>query len=118
QGRHFFQLHNVFEDMYNTMAEDLDEIAERVLMIDGKPLATMTKYMKETTLVEATADDKEDEITAQLVEDYRQMITEIKEEGIPLADDLYDGPIIELLATLLSKLEKYIWMLHAYRAYE
>jgi len=118
QGRHFFQLHNVFEDMYNTMAEDLDEIAERVLMIDGKPLATMTKYMKETTLVEATADDKEDEITAQLVEDYRQMITEIKEEGIPLADDLHDEPTVDLLVTLQSKLEKYIWMLHAYRAYE
>ncbi|WP_010530705.1 Dps family protein [Lentibacillus jeotgali] len=118
QGRHFFQLHGVFEDMYNTMAEDLDEIAERVLMIDGKPLATMTKYIKETTLAEATADDKEDEITAQLVEDYQQIITEIKEEGIPLAADRNDEPTVDLLVTLQSKLEKYVWMLQAYRAYE
>ncbi|GGJ84752.1 DNA starvation/stationary phase protection protein [Lentibacillus kapialis] len=118
QGRHFFQLHDVFEDMYNTVADDLDEIAERVLMIDGKPLATMAKYMKVTTLVEATADDKEDEITAQLTKDYQQIVTEIKGDGIPLAADNHDEPTVDLLVTLQGKLEKYIWMLSAYRAYE
>ncbi|QKY69100.1 Dps family protein [Lentibacillus sp. CBA3610] len=118
QGKHFFQLHNVFEEMYTTIAEDLDDIAERVLMIDGKPLATMTKYIKEATLEEATADDTEDEITAKLIEDYQQLITEIKEEGIPYASERHDEPTLDLLISLQGKLEKYVWMMHAYRAYE
>ncbi|WP_373896084.1 Dps family protein [Virgibacillus natechei] len=117
QGRHFFQLHEMFEEMYQTFADDLDEIAERILMIDGKPLATMSKFLKETTLNEANADDKEDEMIAQLVQDYEQIISEIK-DGIDLAEEEKDEPTIDMLISLEAKLEKYVWMLKAYRAYE
>lgn len=118
QGKHFFELHDLFEEMYITFADDLDEIAERILMIDGKPLATMIKYIKETTLQEATADDKEEEIIRQLISDYQQIVSEIKEEGLPEASGRKDEPTFDLLVTLQGKLEKHIWMLHAYIAYE
>ena len=118
QGRHFFQLHELFEEMYDMFAEDLDVIAERILMIDGKPLATMSKYLEETTLVEASADDKEDEIMAQLKKDYEQIIKEIKEDGLPLASEQNDEPTTDMLVSIQGKLEKYVWMLSAYRAYE
>ncbi|RDW17763.1 Dps family protein [Oceanobacillus chungangensis] len=118
QGRHFFLLHEKFEEMYQEIASDLDEIAERILMIDGKPLATMAKYLKETTLVEANADDKENEIIAQLIEDFEQMISEIHQVGIPLSNEQQDDPSIDLLATLQGKLEKYLWMLKSYLALE
>src|SRR5699024_9175850 len=67
QGRHFYELHRQFEEMYTEVASNLDEIAERILMIGGKPLATMTKYLKEATLDEANADDKENEVIQQLL---------------------------------------------------
>ncbi|MBC5636044.1 DNA starvation/stationary phase protection protein [Ornithinibacillus sp. BX22] len=118
QGRHFFQLHALFEEMYAKFAEDLDEVAERILMIDGKPLATMSKYLKEATLVEANADDKEDEILDQLHDDYKQLIAEIKEVGFKLADERNDEPTKDLLITLVGSYEKYVWMLSAYRAYK
>lgn len=118
QGRHFFQLHEEFEKMYDTFAKDIDEIAERILMIDGKPLATMIKYVKEATLEEATADDKESEMIAQLRKDYEQVIKEIKEIGIPLAEEQNDEPTLDMLIGLQGKLEKYVWMLTAYLAYE
>lgn len=118
QGRHFFQLHEKFEEMYSLFASDIDEIAERILMINGKPLATMIKYLKETTLVEANADDKEDEIIAQLTKDYEQIINEIRDEGIPLASEQNDEPTVDMLIGIQGKLEKYVWMLTAYRAYE
>ncbi|RKQ38001.1 DNA starvation/stationary phase protection protein [Oceanobacillus halophilus] len=118
QGRHFFTLHEKFEEMYEMVASDLDEIAERILAIDGKPLATMIKYLKETTLTEANADDKENEIIDQLTKDYKQIIDEIKEEGIPLAEKHEDEPSADLLITIQGKLEKYVWMLNSYRAYD
>ncbi|WP_077326328.1 Dps family protein [Virgibacillus siamensis] len=118
QGRHFYQLHAVFEDMYTETAEDLDEIAERVLMIGGKPLATMSKYLKEATLEEATADDKEDELIAQLIRDFTLLIEEIKKMGLPEASEQKDEPTADLLITLQGKLEKSVWMLRAYNAYE
>ncbi|MBT2215027.1 DNA starvation/stationary phase protection protein [Virgibacillus dakarensis] len=118
QGRHFFQLHAQFEEMYQATANDLDEIAERILMINGKPLATMSKYLKEATIEEATADDKENEIIAQLCHDYEQIIKEIREDGLALAAEQKDEPTNDLLIGLQGKLEKYVWMLQAYEAYE
>lgn len=118
QGRHFYQLHEVFEEMYTETADDLDTIAERVLMIDGKPLATMSKYLKEATLGEANADDKENELISQLINDFSQLIEEIKEIGLPEASEQKDEPTADLLITLQGKLEKSVWMLRAYIAYE
>lgn len=118
QGRHFFQLHELFEEMYVKFAEDLDIVAERILMIDGKPLATMSKYLKEATIVEASADDEEDEIIDQLHNDYKQLIKEIKDIGFELAEGRNDEPTKDLLITLLGSYEKYVWMLSQYRAYK
>lgn len=116
QGKHFFQLHEEFEDMYNSFAKDLDQIAERILTIDGKPYATMEKFLKFTTLEEAVADDEEDEIIDQLIQDYDQITSEIKTEGIPSASKQQDEPTVDMLIGIQGKLEKYIWMLQAYRA--
>lgn len=118
QGKHFFILHEKFEEMYNQIALDLDAIAERILMINGKPLATMVKYLKESTLEEATADDKEMEIIKQLLHDYSKIVSEIKESGMPLADEMKDEPTTDMLTDLQGSLEKNIWMLEAYSAYE
>ncbi|MBM7598517.1 starvation-inducible DNA-binding protein [Virgibacillus halotolerans] len=118
QGRHFFQLHDKFEELYKRFAEDLDEVAERILMIEGKPLATMSKYLKEATLEEANADDKEDEIIAQLIADFQQIIEEIRQQGIPYANELKDEPTDDMLTSIQATLEKHVWMLQAYRAYE
>lgn len=116
QGRHFFELHAKFEEMYNEFAEEVDEIAERILMINGKPVAIMEKFLKETTLQEATADNEESEIISQLKKDYKQIIGEIKKEGLPLAEEMKDEPTIDLLISLQAALEKYVWMLTAYQA--
>lgn len=117
QGRHFFILHEKFEEMYNRFADDLDVIAERILMIDGKPLATMIKFLKESTLEEATADDKESEIIAQLIKDFSQLVSEINQSGMSLADEFNDDPTADMLTDLKGKLEKDLWMLKAYSAY-
>ncbi|QDP40258.1 Dps family protein [Radiobacillus deserti] len=118
QGRHFFKLHEVFEDLYNETAKDLDNVAERILAIGGKPLATMHKFIKEATLEEAQADDKENEIIHQLCEDYRTIIKEIKETGFDLAEEQKDQPTVDILNELQGRFEKHVWMLEAYIAYE
>ncbi len=114
QGEHFFQLHEKFEDMYTMFANDLDMIAERILMIDGQPLATMVKFIKEASLTEASADNLPSEIINQLIEDYAQIVSEISHEGRQLASDQADEPTLDMLTTLQGKLEKYVWMLKAY----
>lgn len=115
QGEHFFTLHQQFEKMYRQLASDLDHVAERIVMIGGKPLATMSKYLEESTLVEANADDTEEEIIEQLTRDYGQMVDEINKEGIPLAEEIKDEPTTDMLIALQKDYQTYIWMLSAYQ---
>ncbi len=114
QGSNFLTLHQQFEHMYLKVAHNIDEIAERILMIDGKPLATMVKYLKESTIEEATADDEEQEIMQQLLQDLLQIIMEIKTQGLPKAVELNDSPTEDLLIGIQGAFEKYTWMLRAY----
>lgn len=118
KGSHFFQLHEHFESLYDQAAEDLDEVAERILMIGGKPLATMSKYLKEGTLEEANADDTESEIISQLIADFEKITEEIQTTGLPLASDFNDEPTTDLLIGQQARYEKEIWMLRAYQAEE
>ena len=114
QGSHFFQLHDLFEEMYELFAKQLDETAERILMINGKPLATMASYIKEASLVEASADDKEKEILMQLQDDLNQLITEIHDLGLRAAHDNRDEVTIDMLIGFQQYYEKMLWMSKAY----
>jgi len=50
QGKHFFQLHEKFEELYIDTAAKVDEIAERILTIDGKPLHSFEDYVNNSTI--------------------------------------------------------------------
>lgn len=115
KGQHFFGLHQQFKKMYEETAVQLDELAERILMIGGKPLAVMTKYVEQASLQEASADDEEYEIMQQLLADYEQMSAEIREHGFELAKQCKDEPTLDVLVTLTATYEKYIWMLKAWQ---
>lgn len=114
QGPNFFTLHRLFEQLYTEAAEDIDRLAERILAIGGRPLATMSKYLDEATLAEAQADNEEQEIMNQLCKDYRQCIQEIREYGIQPAEENDDQPTADLLNELRLRFEKHIWTFEAY----
>lgn len=115
KGENFFVLHDYFEQRYLETQANLDEVAERILMIGGKPLATMSKYLKEATLEEANADDTEEEIILQLIHDFEKVAMEIRSIGLPLTDEYQDESTNDLLIGHQSDIEKKLWMLRAYQ---
>jgi len=52
-GPHFSVLHAKFEELYDLAAESLDDLAERILTIGGKPASTMKEYLSLATIREA-----------------------------------------------------------------
>lgn len=85
KGSHVFMLKKLFKQFQQSWQEDIENIAAHILYLNGKPFATMIKFIKEASLEEAEADDLEEEMFAQIQKDLRQIIREIEEEGIPLA---------------------------------
>ena len=53
KGSTFFQVHTLLDDVYAAMYDQLDEVAELILMNEGMPLASMDEYLKNTHLKEA-----------------------------------------------------------------
>lgn len=114
KGEHIFERQVLYEKLYITIKEDIDMLAEHILSIDGKPFATMIKYLKEATIEEATADDEEEEIVEQLEHDFSHMNKEIKEIGLKQAEKVNDDLTKHILLTSQQNLKKYIWRCKAY----
>lgn len=46
KGPHFFTLHAKFEELYEEAATTIDELAEQLLTISGRPVSTLKEYLQ------------------------------------------------------------------------
>ncbi len=113
-GRHFFELHAKFEEIYDSWAGTIDEIAERILMVGGVPLHTLK------TLLEAAGLEEDETIPAagamveRVVADLRLLHVKAG-EVIEAAESAEDRGTANLLDGVRDGLEKEIWMLQAWQ---
>lgn len=113
KGPSFFTLHAKFEELYNSVAEYLDEVAERVLSLGGVPFATMKQYLAEATLKEAEGNYSAEEMVQSVIQDFQLLIEEFQ-GGIELAQGEHDEGSADLLIELQSELQKQVWMLRSF----
>ncbi|WP_054956245.1 Dps family protein [Paenibacillus dakarensis] len=113
QGPHFFTLHEKFEELYNMAAGYVDEIAERLLAIGGKPAATMAEYLKLAAIQEAAGESSAEQMVETLITDFKTIVEGMK-AGIEAADEQGDNPTADMLIGMRTEVEKLNWMLSAY----
>lgn len=113
KGPLFFTLHEKFEELYNEAAGVVDEAAERLLSIGGKPAATMKEYLNLATLEETHGENKANEMVSSLVRDYTQLKEELNTLA-ELADENGQHSINDLAVGLIAKIDTHVWMLSAY----
>ena len=53
KGHDFFTIHAKLEEYYNEVNEQIDEIAEHILILNGQPLGTMKDYINTSDIEEA-----------------------------------------------------------------
>lgn len=111
-GPNFFTLHDKFEELYNEGAVYLDDLAERLLALQLKPVSTIKESMEIASVKEATGNETADEMVRSISHDFEQMIKELK-EGIMLADESGDKITADMLLSIQQSLEKHHWMLTA-----
>ena len=58
----------------NTICKhQINQLVELILVLEGRPFATMEKYIKEATIEEASADDETTEMIQQIIADTTEM---------------------------------------------
>lgn len=112
-GEQFFTLHEKFEELYNEAATYIDDLAERLLALGGKPVATMKGALELASVQEAAGGETARDMVQTVVNDFRQMIAELK-QGMERAQAVNDETTHDLLLGIHTNLEKHVWMLNAY----
>ena len=111
QGKDFFQVHAKLEELYNEINEQIDEIAEHILILGGQPLRTVKDYLDISTIKEAENKKiKSAEIYNNLLSDFEELnkkAIEIKEE----AEIEKDYATSSLIDEYILDYGKIIWML-------
>lgn len=113
KGEQFFTLHLKFEEFYNEAGLHVDALAERVLTIGGKPVATMKEFLEISSIKDAANNESAQQMVQTIIDDFSTVVKELY-EGIEISEQLNDGPTVDLLLGIKSGLEKHVWMLKAF----
>ena len=113
-GKGFFTIHAKLEDFYDKINEQIDEVAERILAIGGRPYGTLKDYLTLTTIKEA--ENKEIFVHDVLVsvKDEFQGMLKLAKEIKTAADDESDYGTSAMMDEYITEYEKNLWMLNAY----
>ncbi|MCK9470513.1 MAG: Dps family protein [Bacilli bacterium] len=112
-GVKFFELHEKFEELYDEVTEHFDAVAERILMLDGTPFATLKEFLANATVKEAGAKLDGKQMVQELLKDFELLQKELT-ETIKVAQELEDEVTADLLIGMLASLQKHSWMFRTY----
>lgn len=116
KGSDFFTVHAKLEDYYNDINKAVDEVAESILMLEGKPLASLKDFAANASIKEAEAQFiKSDIILAEMEKDYSLLLAEVIE--IKKAADAEENFIISaMMDDYIKNFTKAVWMLKQVKA--
>lgn len=113
KGINFKQIHEMTEVYYNYFAGQYDEVAERIVQLDGKPFATLQDYLTNASLKEEIKKTFEVKyVLESLLSDFKQLNKDFKEIS-KAAGDSDDVPTANIADDNVAWLEKEIWMIKA-----
>ncbi|MEL7341927.1 MAG: DNA starvation/stationary phase protection protein [Bacteroidota bacterium] len=113
KGRDFFELHEKFEELYNEVKLNIDEIAERIRVFGQTPLSTMKDYLETSEIKEDPTDLHADIMVHRVVEDFRILLTKMV-DAANAAIDIGDVGTEDMINTMINETEKRHWMFNAW----
>jgi starvation-inducible DNA-binding protein len=114
-GPQFRTLHQLWEEHYEALTENIDAIAERVRTLGGYPAGTMEEFLKLTSLKEHSGDiPLATEMVARLVRDHEQIIRNLREHIDRCSDEFHDEGTSDFLTGLMEQHEQVAWMLRSF----
>lgn len=113
KGKHFFTLHEKFEALYDEAATIIDELAERILSIGGKPIGTIKECLATASIKEASGTEGEVEMVKAILTDFTTLTDELK-IAIGLAEQAEDQGTADILLGIQKSLRKHMWMLQSF----
>lgn len=114
-GKQFFALHAKFEELYDQWAEIIDEVAERILTVGGKPVATLVQAVELSTIAEDSTEPSAEQMVKNVLGDLETQAGEMR-RVIEQGEKVGDRGSVNLMDGYCDQIEKTCWMLRAFLA--
>lgn len=112
RGIHFFTLHQKFEEEYLDAQESVDEIAERILSLGGKPKSCFSVYINDSEIKEVNQYVDAPSSIKSIVDQLNILLNKEK-KILNLSSENNDDGTADLMTGFISKQEKNRWMFNA-----
>ncbi|MBD2567120.1 Dps family protein [Anabaena lutea] len=114
-GPQFRTLHQLWEEHYNALTENIDKLAERIRALGCYPIGTMEGFLKVATLKEhADKIPLATGMVAHLVKDHEQIIRNLRDHVDQCSDEFHDQGTADFLTNLMEEHEQIAWMLRSF----
>lgn len=113
KGKDFFELHLKFEELYNDINLKVDEIAERILALDGVPLHSFTDYQAISRVKEVKGITEGTEMVSLILSDFKLLIS-AQRAILQKSGKNEDEGTVTLMSDYITQEEKTVWMLKSY----
>ena len=110
-GHAFFTIHAQLESFYDEVNEEIDEVAETLLQVGGKPVSRMSEFLELSKIQEDGGTYIcAEEALREVLEDYR-LLTELATEITASADEEKNYLVSAKMDDLLASFSKAVWMI-------
>ncbi|RIV46480.1 Dps family protein [Flagellimonas pelagia] len=113
EGPEFFELHEEFENEYNTTKKNIDVVAERIRAFGVKPNFTLQKTMEMAQIKEPSKELTAIEMVREVLRDFETLHNNML-DGINASLDTGDVVTENMLTEFMTHLEKRNWMFTSY----
>ncbi|MCL4135908.1 UNVERIFIED_CONTAM: hypothetical protein GTU68_021233 [Idotea baltica] len=109
KGKNFFQLHVKFEELYNDSQVKIDEIAERILTLEGEPIHTFDDYTSLAKVPVGKSISKDVAAVNLIVTSLKELI-KIERNILDKSAEADDEGTNAMMSGFISEQEKTLWM--------
>jgi len=113
EGPDFFELHEEFENEYNTVKENIDIVAERIRVFGVKSNFTLKKTLELSKIKEQEKNLSALEMVREVMHDY-EILHDNMLDGVNAALETGDVVTENMLTGFMTELEKRHWMFTSY----
>jgi len=116
RGEKFFELHVKFEELYTDALVKIDEIAERILTLEGTPVHAFSDYIANSEIKEHRNISEGKKAVKEVVNGIQVLII-LEREILKFASDAGDEGTNALMSDYIREQEKTVWMYSAFMAH-
>jgi starvation-inducible DNA-binding protein len=114
-GPQFRTLHQLWEEQYTALTENIDALAERVRALGGYPLGTAAGFIQYSTIQEHSNDLPDaNQMVDRLVQDHEQIIRNLRENIDQCSEKYHDEGTADFLTGFMEQHEEMAWMLRSF----